>query len=660
MQPTSLAVTPTAPRAVARDAPVAPALTLAADTRSVRRHPPEAWRRIPMGEDLHGFLDYFKLPFALMGADLLRSGYDFDAPHRRRREFWSVVPPGRYSPLEIRPLLKSYMTALETEIQASVGHGCLAYWLHLYRRLFPGCIGRNKKPATAVLVRSSLEAAFQKFAPAESQGRIGTSTEVAPSAILGGLLMSEELRKIREFVVGSPMLVLTDFGTNELRELYDLEKLAYEVWRTAALLRITGKGAPVIVDGSEHVLYDDRSDDLDDSVVMFDERNERGAGALASHTATVFPGDCTTEGTAVLPHYNAGGFVYEGDFLEALGRVLGAKLAGPYKPNFLWTPMNLRGYYEAHKPFSDAFSDLHGVSLESVLCLVAALARRTFLAWALEGGPWIIHQMQRGYEGPRTRDYILEELGGFVDEGASLLGLDASLAGQVDIESALDFWTLDDGTRSLIDIACGGPHSLFIPMGESSYYIDWAWLSRRLMNLYFDVKLDDQNFKGKALENRVRGAEQTLPYKPCVGRDGTSKQVDASYRLGDWLVIAECRAFWKSIAFELGDPEALAYRKTKVDKALGDVDDKAAWLAERPVGVNYDVSWATLIVPVAVTPFAEYLPIGESEYWLSERQPRERMQPTSLAVTPTAPRAVARDAPAAPALTLAADTRSVR
>ena len=36
------------------------------------------------------------------------------------------------------------------------------------------------------------------------------------------------------------------------------------------------------------------------------------------------------------------------------------------------------------------------------------------------------------------------------------------------------------------------------------------------------------------------------------------------------------------------------------------------------------------------------------------------MQPTSLSVTPTAPRAGARDAPAAPALTLAADTRSVR
>ncbi len=39
--------------------------------------------------------------------------------------------------------------------------------------------------------------------------------------------------------------------------------------------------------------------------------------------------------------------------------------------------------------------------------------------------------------------------------------------------------------------------------------------------------------------------------------------------------------------------------------------------------------------------------------------PNWRMQMTSLAVTPTAPRAAGRDAPDAPALTLAADTRSV-
>ena len=51
MQPTSLAVTSTAPRADARDAPAAPALTLAADTRSVRARP------IPhLGSDLESYL----------------------------------------------------------------------------------------------------------------------------------------------------------------------------------------------------------------------------------------------------------------------------------------------------------------------------------------------------------------------------------------------------------------------------------------------------------------------------------------------------------------------------------------------------------------------------------------------------------------------------
>ena len=46
---------------------------------------------------------------------------------------------------------------------------------------------------------------------------------------------------------------------------------------------------------------------------------------------------------------------------------------------------------------------------------------------------------------------------------------------------------------------------------------------------------------------------------------------------------------------------------------------------------------------------------GEAAFCLTKR-----MQPPSLVVTSTAPRAVARNAPAAPALTLAGGTRSVR
>jgi hypothetical protein len=55
MPPSSLAVTPTAPGAVAPDAPAAPALTLAADTRSVRLGAARDWRVLLSTEDRHYF-----------------------------------------------------------------------------------------------------------------------------------------------------------------------------------------------------------------------------------------------------------------------------------------------------------------------------------------------------------------------------------------------------------------------------------------------------------------------------------------------------------------------------------------------------------------------------------------------------------------------------
>lgn len=575
-----------------------------------------------MDNGQHLFLDYSAIPLALIGLDLLKSGYDVGAPHPKRRAFWLVVPPGQYSSSEIRPLLGQYMRGLEIEMQSVIECECLVYWLHVYRRLFPGCIGADKKPTTAMLVRSTMDAALQKYAPIAPLGRVAMSTDVDPSAILGGLLMSGEFRETRDFVLASPMLVLTDFGTQQLRELYDLEKLAYEVWRTSAMLRITGKGAPVVVDDSVHCVRDSRSDDLDDSVVLFDRRNERGAAAASSHTATVYSDSPMPEEAVVLPHFNVGGFVFEGEVLRALEAAVGARLTMPFKPNFLWAPMNLRAYYRAHRPFAEAFRVRHGVSLESVLCIVAALSRRAFAARSIRGPSWAFQQMQRGYEGPRPKDYILEELRGFTGRGLHVLGLDPTETQSIDVEAGFAFWELTDSIRAAIDVQYAGPHSVFVPFGEAAYYIDYAWITRRLADLFFGLTLEDQNFKGDALEEIVRSGVQALPSTPCQAADGTSRQVDASYRLGRDLVIAECRACWRSVAFERGEPSALAYRAGKIDEAIEDVDEKARWFGCHRRGRNYDASWASRVVPVVVTPFVEYLPTWERRYWLAEASPR--------------------------------------
>jgi hypothetical protein len=52
------------------------------------------------------------------------------------------------------------------------------------------------------------------------------------------------------------------------------------------------------------------------------------------------------------------------------------------------------------------------------------------------------------------------------------------------------------------------------------------------------------------------------------------------------------------------------------------VEEKARWLAERPIGKNYNVTGFRRILPIAVTPFVEFIPGTESWFWLTQELPR--------------------------------------
>jgi len=113
-----------------------------------------------------------------------------------------------------------------------------------------------------------------------------------------------------------------------------------------------------------------------------------------------------------------------------------------------------------------------------------------------------------------------------------------------------------------------------------------------------------------------------LPLGPCESYEGEKRQVDAAFEFEDRLVIVECRAVGRSIGFERGNPEAIQFRQRVIEKALGDVDEKARWLARHPVGRNYDIRRFRTIIPVAVTPFVEFVPSLNPRYWLTEQLPR--------------------------------------
>lgn len=568
-------------------------------------------------------LDYYQRPFLLLHLENAREYQNLHMPHSLRNCFWQLIPQGEYSSSEGKTLLTSYLTSIELELAKQIKGLSLAYCIHLYRRLSPGPIGRDQQPRTIGLTRAVLEAAIQKYSRFQLCNKIAESSSVSIEKILGGLLMAPEFEIERNMVSEGNQFVLTEFTNVDLLAFYDLERLAYEIWRTAAALRTTGKGAPLIVCEPPDCFADGRSDELDFLVTNYDQRVDK-SGSSHSASGVVFSSEdeMTNAGFVFLPMYNLGGVTskeYEG-LIKKLYRL---NLKSEITYNFVWLPFNLAEYRKAHLPFAAAFYEKYRVSLDAVLAVIAALLLRVPYAWQKFGFGAFTRFHQRAYEGPCHAKFILDEINLFIPAAFKLLGIRKSAVLPDEIQDAIKFWTLDDSNRANIDLSYSGPHHLLLPIQNDSFFIDYAWIHRRLHDLFVGVWIPDQNFKGDALENAIRKVQSALPFKPCRTSAGEERQVDYAIVCGSHLVIAECKAVGKSIAFDRGDTKAIDYRiNNVVERGLSEADDKADWLAAHPVGINYDLSKYEYILPVAVSPFVEFIPSQNERYWISGDIPR--------------------------------------
>lgn len=568
-------------------------------------------------------LDYYQRPFLLFHQENTRIYQGFTMPHSIRNRFWQLVPPGEYSSEEGRVFLSSYLTSVESELAKQIEELSVAYCVHLYRRLAPGPIGRDQQPRTIGLTRAVLEAAIQKYAGFQLCNKIGESSAVPIRKVLGGLLMAPEFEIERNIVARLNQLVLTDFTSIDLLAFYDLERLAYEIWRTAATLRTTGKGAPLIVCAPPECFADGRSAELDFLVTNYDKRTGRTEWSSSASGVTFADVEQqSAEGCVLVPIYNVGS-VTSADFKDFFRQMYGIRLMSEMTLNFVWVPFNLREYRKAHLPFATAFYDRYNVSLDAVLAVIAALSLRVEYSWLQTRGTSLLRFFQRAYEGPDKLKDIRDAILLLLPDACKTLGVDKATVASDEIETALDFWTLDNSNRKAIDLSYSGPHYLLLPVQQDRFFIDYAWILRRLHDLFLGISIPDQNFKGDALETLIRSAQSVLPTKPCKTDKGQSRQIDYAVACGSHLVIAECKAVGRSVAFDRGDPKAVKYRTSNVvQRGLSEVDDKAKWLASYPLGTNYAVASYDYILPVVVSPFVEFIPSQDTRYWISADLPR--------------------------------------
>jgi hypothetical protein len=503
-------------------------------------------------------LEYYQPAFLLIGGELDRRGYLVKAPHPLRKSFWSLVAPGEYDPFYGRALVSSYLTRIERELDTILARQSVGYWLHLYRRIGLGPAGKQDDPKTISLVRAILEAAIQKYASFDQCSRIGISNEIPTSEVLKGILMASEFEMIRKAIQENPQIVLTDFGVDEMQEFYDVERLAFEVWKSTAIMRIMGKGATLVVEGNDPYFYDGRSDELDRLVTNYDRRHRE---PFVTATGTVFADGISKGGLVFLPTYN----VYHVSsqaflkFFEFFKLNLAPTPLGEFEPNFLWTPFNLRSYYAAHRPFAQGFEIKYGVPLEWILAVLASLLSRVFYDW-VNHPIKIIHFWQRAYEGPYKEDSLEEEIRVFLPEGIRTLGLGLEPE-DVDLHRTLSFFRLTQEKRASINIGLASPHFMLLPFNSDRVFVDYCWCHWILYDLFFDVECPDQSFKGEALETLVHGDRSALPTKPCKSFDDESRQIDAAFKLRDTLIIVECRSFARSFGVDRGDMQALRYRR---------------------------------------------------------------------------------------------------
>jgi hypothetical protein len=272
---------------------------------------------------------------------------------------------------------------------------------------------------------------------------------------------------------------------------------------------------------------------------------------------------------------------------------------------------------------AQAFKEKYGVSLDAVLAVIASLCARALILWTKIVPDAFLRHWQRAYEGPNLKTSIQNEIKYFLPAGLHILGIENHKIDINEINSAISFWELTTSKREQMDLPYSGPHYVLLPFQNDMWFVDYAWILRRLHDLFVGVSISDQNYKGKALEKAVGQTSSVLPAGPCKALDGTEKQIDCAYSVGSHLVLVECKAVGRSIGYERGDPDAIAYRqKIVVERGLNEADEKAGWLTQKPRGKNYDITSLEDVLPIAVSPFVEFIPSKSSRYWISNDIPR--------------------------------------
>lgn len=555
------------------------------------------------------------------------------------RRLMSLVPWRNANGDQAIRVLKSLQTVLESSLAEIVRTKSIYYWLHLSRRFAPGANFADENQVTIFLYSSMEDCGYLKYGKLDSSDdfMLLLRPEDANLVASGNLVRAYEAFgfKVRSsLVMGSEYVKDLDFQS--LVQHAAIGRLAFEYWYTTACLRRLYKGGTLFI-GEDPSDYRVENDSETEGLMESYDWREAHNGVLTTTVGLpISIKDIRRPGAAIgfYPIHNAGQ-VTEGEVPQARS-VFGFKTTEripanedyDFTPNFLWVPVDFSRILEMNEFCEAEFFTAHGVSLAKYLaCLYAvsllATKRHIFTGNKFAG----FEAMQRAYSVWISLGALGEAVFGLASDACKYLQPGLTIT-RAEVGRILNLLLLTDASRKAISLTTLGPRPLLIPAGGGRVLVDYAALAPILHS--FAHGLENVSDKGARFEEYVKRVVNELPgatplwfSRRLHAADGSSREVDASFIKGRVLFLCELKCITKSWAFVEGTQDALEFRKGKCEKGLQEADDKARWLslhlAEGDFSLPQEVS---VIVPLLVSPFVEYVWSRDPMLWLTDDLPR--------------------------------------
>ena len=528
-------------------------------------------------------------------------------------------------------ILYSYLGDLEAELAAILSRRPVQHWIHIYRRLgveLSPDHDRQTDPATVGLVRDIVELATLKYGRYEPGYKLMMSTDVGPAKILGGLFTKYAKRhltaKERTIFFGAlrsrPQWVLTDFNEQDFVDIHYVEGLAYQYWRATAALRMVGKGVTVVFNQGnwdysrnlalEYLIdhYDKRALNTPFDSVLHGSWFSKNMGARSAKTSILSLG------------YN----VDRQSSREILSPFDETNSINEYTPNFYMAFIDVYALEKSTEFLAEEFKSIRGYSIASLIMVLRAihvlslfppkwdetdLESERFKSVILEH---IVNLLQRGYSiKPFSTETILDV--------AMRIGEQISVTCDPDdIGRAIRALTLNPPHQARVGLWSRGPRFPIVEHADG-FLFNLEGVDELLNRLFVRVR-DRLEAKGSSFEQHFRTALTEAGYNleavgEIVNEVGNIREIDASVRVGNTLILFECRSMERPLDYELSKISTMQTREADLSKKVEQVLTLKKFVEEFPQGRNYDFSWAQKVEAFVVSPFIEYIWTLNERLW---------------------------------------------